>query len=87
MPDLAFGIHQVILDGEAKEDGTPVTSVVLVKLDTAGESQARTSYQGRVEEIADALDRAGCQPRPAVTACGPSAPASESRLGTTYSAT
>ncbi|MFB6558501.1 AAA family ATPase [Streptomyces sp. NPDC056400] len=57
--DLAFGIHQVILDGEAKEDGTPVTSVVLVKLDTAGESQARTSYQGRVEEIADALDRAG----------------------------
>lgn len=69
LDDLEFGIHQVVLDGEAKDDGTPVTSVVLVKLDPAGQAQARTSYAGRVEEIAAQLDAAGVPPtagRPAV---------------------
>ncbi|MBC2904000.1 AAA family ATPase [Streptomyces cupreus] len=56
--DIVFGLHQVLLDGEAKEDGSPVTSVVLVPLDPAGQPQARTGYQGRVEEVSAALDAA-----------------------------
>jgi hypothetical protein len=56
--DVVFGLHQVLLDGEAKEDGSPVTSIVLVPLDPAGQPQARTGYQGRVEEVAAALDAA-----------------------------
>ncbi|MEV8065291.1 AAA family ATPase [Streptomyces sp. NPDC085995] len=59
LDDMEFGIHAVALDGEANEDGSPVTSVVLVRLDPAGQAQARTGYQGRVEEIAAALDAAG----------------------------
>ncbi|QXE36950.1 bifunctional DNA primase/polymerase [Streptomyces sp. GMY02] len=60
--DVVFGLHQVLLDGEAKEDGTPVSSIVLVQLNPAGEPQARTGYQGRVEEVAAALDAAGVPP-------------------------
>lgn len=56
--DMVFGLHQIALKGEAKEDGTPVTSIVLVPLDPAGQPQARTGYQGRVEEVAAALDAA-----------------------------
>ncbi|MEU3730291.1 AAA family ATPase [Streptomyces sp. NPDC033538] len=56
--DMEFGIHSVALDGEANEDGSAVTSVVLVRLDSVGQAQAHTGYQGRVEEIADALDSA-----------------------------
>lgn len=57
--DIVFGLHQVLLHGEAKEDGTPVSSVVLIQLDPAGQPQARTGYQGRVEEVAAALDATG----------------------------
>lgn len=56
--DIVFGLHQISLRGEAKEDGTPVTSIVLVPLDPASQPQARTNYQGRVEEIAAKLDAA-----------------------------
>ncbi|MFG2671166.1 AAA family ATPase [Streptomyces sp. NPDC048445] len=59
LADIAFGLHQIVIEGEAKEDGSPVTSVVLVKLDQAAQGQGRTSHQGRVEEIAAALDAAG----------------------------
>lgn len=37
LDDVAFGIHVVKLDGEAKEDGSPVTSVVLVAADLPAE--------------------------------------------------
>ncbi|MFJ5893834.1 AAA family ATPase [Streptomyces californicus] len=57
--DMPFGLHQILLDGEAKEDGAPVSSVVLVHLDPAGQPQARTGHQGRVEEIAARLDQEG----------------------------
>lgn len=57
--DIVFGLHQVLLSGEAKEDGTPVSSIVLVPLDPAGQPQARTGHQGRVEEVAAALDAQG----------------------------
>ncbi|MEH0553427.1 AAA family ATPase [Streptomyces sp. B21-101] len=57
--DVVFGLHQVALDGEFKDDGQPITSIVLVPLDPVSQPQARTSHQGRVEEIAAALDRAG----------------------------
>ncbi|WP_432090391.1 AAA family ATPase [Streptomyces sp. NRRL F-5630] len=56
--DVVFGLHQVALDGEAKDDGSPVTSIVLVPLNPVAEPQARTGHQGRVEEIAAALDAA-----------------------------
>ncbi|MGY3202671.1 AAA family ATPase [Streptomyces sp. TE5632] len=59
LDDMEFGIHSVALDGEANEDGSPVTSVVLVRLNTAGQAQAHTGYAGKVEEIAAALDAAG----------------------------
>ncbi|MBT2397232.1 AAA family ATPase [Streptomyces sp. ISL-100] len=59
LADIAFGLHQIVIDGEAKEDGSPVTSVVLVKLDQVAQAQGRTSHQSRVEEIAAALDAAG----------------------------
>ncbi|MEU0832301.1 AAA family ATPase [Streptomyces sp. NPDC005969] len=59
LDDMEFGIHTVALDGEAAEDGSPVTSVVLVRLDPTGQAQARTGHQGRIEEIAAALDAAG----------------------------
>ncbi|WP_328314145.1 helicase RepA family protein [Streptomyces sp. NBC_00442] len=54
--DVVFGLHQVALNGEAKEDGSPLTSVVLVPLDPVAQPQARTGHQGRIEEIAAALD-------------------------------
>ncbi|MBL1098918.1 AAA family ATPase [Streptomyces coffeae] len=54
--DIVFGLHQITLNGEAKEDGSPVTSVVLVALDPVAQPQARTGHQGRVEEIAAVLD-------------------------------
>ena len=57
--DVVFGLHQVALRGEAKEDGSPVTSVVLVPLDPVAQPQARTGQQGRIEEIAAALDAKG----------------------------
>ncbi|MFE9065038.1 AAA family ATPase [Streptomyces violaceusniger] len=57
--DIVFGLHQIILDGECKEDGTPMTSVVLVPLDPVAQPQARTGHQGRVEEIAAVLDEKG----------------------------
>ncbi|MEV7976236.1 AAA family ATPase [Streptomyces sp. NPDC086519] len=56
--DVVFGLHQIALNGEAKEDGSPLTSVVLVPLDPVSQPQARTGQQGRVEEIAAALDKA-----------------------------
>jgi hypothetical protein len=56
--DIVFGLHQVLLKGEAKEDGDPVTSIVLVPLDPAGQPQAQTGYQGRLEEVAAKLDAA-----------------------------
>lgn len=59
LSDITFGLHQVLLAGEAKEDGTPVSSIVLVPLDPATQPQARTNYQGRIEEIASKLDAAG----------------------------
>ncbi|MEU3898820.1 AAA family ATPase [Streptomyces sp. NPDC045251] len=59
LDDMEFGIHTVALDGEATEDGSPATSVVLVRLGPVGQAQARTGYQGRVQEIAAALDAAG----------------------------
>lgn len=58
LSDITFGLHQLALDGEAKEDGTPITSVVLIPLNQASEPQARTGHQGRIAEIADALDKA-----------------------------
>jgi hypothetical protein len=57
--DVVFGLHQVALEGEFKDDGQPVTSIVLVPLDPVAQPQARTGYQGRVEEIAAVLDKAG----------------------------
>lgn len=56
--DVVFGLHQVALEGEFKDGGQPVTSVVLVPLDPVSQPQARTGHQGRVEEIAAALDKA-----------------------------
>ncbi|MFE0273791.1 AAA family ATPase [Streptomyces sp. NPDC058992] len=56
--DITFGLHQVALNGEAKDDGSPVTSIVLVPLNPVAQPQARTGHDGRVEEIAAALDAA-----------------------------
>lgn len=57
LSDVVFGLHQVALEGEYKDDGYPVTSVVLVPLDPVAQPQARTGQRGRVEEIAAALDK------------------------------
>ncbi|WP_327282284.1 AAA family ATPase [Streptomyces sp. NBC_01205] len=57
--DVVFGLHQVALNGEFKEDGSPVTSIVLVPLDPVSVPQARTGHDGRVAEIAAALDAKG----------------------------
>ncbi|MEJ8645289.1 AAA family ATPase [Streptomyces sp. MS1.HAVA.3] len=54
--DIVFGLHQVALNGEFKEDGSPVTSIVLVPLDPVSVPQARTGQAGRIAEIAAALD-------------------------------
>jgi hypothetical protein len=57
--DVVFGLHQVALEGEFKDDGQPVTSIVLVPLDPVAQPQARTGHDDRVKEIAQALDAAG----------------------------
>lgn len=57
--DVVFGLHQVALHGEFKDDGQPVTSIVLVPLDPVAQPQARTGIDGRIEEIAAALDAKG----------------------------
>ncbi|WP_371614767.1 AAA family ATPase [Streptomyces sp. NBC_00454] len=57
--DVVFGLHQVALNGEFKEDGSPVTSIVLVPLDPVSVPQARTGHDGRVAEIAAVLDAKG----------------------------
>ncbi|MFD6914049.1 AAA family ATPase [Streptomyces virginiae] len=54
--DVVFGLHQVALRGEFKENGAAVTSIVLVPLDPVSVPQARTGHDGRIAEIADALD-------------------------------
>ncbi|MER6528906.1 hypothetical protein [Streptomyces sp. NPDC001508] len=54
--DITFGLHQVALNGEATEDGKPVTSIVLVPLNPVSQPQARTGQQGRVEEAAQIVD-------------------------------
>ncbi|MDH6125924.1 AAA family ATPase [Kitasatospora sp. GP82] len=57
--DVVFGLHQIQLKGEAKEDGTPVTSVVLVALDAAPQRVSSGPEPGSPEWIADQLDKAG----------------------------
>lgn len=54
-PDLLFGLQKIALDGEAKPDGRPVTSLVLVSLDAVPD---RTPVKGSVEWIVDQLDKA-----------------------------
>ncbi|HEV3170836.1 MAG TPA: AAA family ATPase [Actinocrinis sp.] len=55
LDDIAFGIHVVKLDGEAKEDGSPVTSVVLVPADLPAEGQesatGRKPMEGRKARV------------------------------------
>jgi hypothetical protein len=53
--DIQFGLRVVPLDGEAKPDGRPVTSVVLESLDVA----AIGPVPGTAAFIAQQLDRAG----------------------------
>lgn len=57
--DVVFGLHQVQLKGEAKEDGSPVTSVVLVALSGSPGSIPAEPESGSPEWIADELDKAG----------------------------
>jgi hypothetical protein len=57
--DIVFGLHQVALRGEFKTDGSPVTSIVLVPLNPVSVPQARTGHDGRIAEIAAALDAKG----------------------------
>ncbi|BBA99245.1 hypothetical protein RVR_5784 [Actinacidiphila reveromycinica] len=54
--DVVFGLHQVILAGEAKEDGSAVTSVVLVHLDPIDQERVANGQRTRAEEVADRLD-------------------------------
>lgn len=54
--NLHFGLRQIPLRGEAKPDGRPVTSLVLVSLN---ETPDRAPLKGSVEWIVDQLDRAG----------------------------
>jgi hypothetical protein len=53
--DLQFGLRVVAIDGEAKPDGRPVTSVVLESLDIADPA----TIEGTVEWLAARLDKAG----------------------------
>ncbi|MFJ9217881.1 AAA family ATPase [Streptomyces sp. NPDC102383] len=54
--DLLFGLKRITLDGEAKPDGRPVTSLVVQALDAMPE---RGPEEGSVEWIAQRLDAAG----------------------------
>ncbi|WP_060888682.1 AAA family ATPase [Streptomyces scabiei] len=54
-PDVQFGLKVVTLDGEAKPDGRPVTSVVLESLDHVDPAKV----PGSAEWIAARLDAAG----------------------------
>lgn len=56
LDDVVFGLHQVLLAGEAKEDGSPVTSIVLVKLDPIDQERIANGQQTRAEELAARLD-------------------------------
>lgn len=56
LDDVVFGLHQVLLAGEAKEDGSPVTSIVLVKLDPIDQERVANGQQTRAEELAAKLD-------------------------------
>lgn len=53
--DIVFALKQIKLDGEAKEDGSPATSVVLVQEDR----HPNELEHGSPEWIAAQLDRAG----------------------------
>lgn len=57
--DIVFGLHQIQLKGEAKEDGSPVTSIVLVDLNAMPARANAGPEQGSPEWIADQLDKAG----------------------------
>ncbi|MFF3690691.1 AAA family ATPase [Streptomyces sp. NPDC002187] len=57
--DITFGLHLVALDGEAQEDGTPVTSVVLVRLDQTEWPRAEGQQGDAVTGLASKLDAAG----------------------------
>jgi hypothetical protein len=59
MGDITFGLHQVVLKGEAKEDGTPITSIVLVPLTGFEAAAMKVVEPGSAEWIADQLDQAG----------------------------
>lgn len=59
LSDITFGIHQIALNGEAKENGDPITSVVLVPLDPATQPTTHNSGPDRVEELAATLDAKG----------------------------
>lgn len=56
--DLQFGLKQIALDGEAKPDGRPVTSVVIVPLD-APSAEPREPIEGTVGWIVVQLDKHG----------------------------
>jgi hypothetical protein len=56
LDDVVFGLHQIMLAGEAKEDGSPVTSIVLVKLDPIDQERVAAGQKTRAEEVAARLD-------------------------------
>jgi hypothetical protein len=56
LDDVVFGLHQIILAGEAKEDGSPVTSIVLVKLDPIDQERVAAGQRTRADEVAARLD-------------------------------
>ncbi|WP_143662317.1 AAA family ATPase [Streptomyces sp. Amel2xC10] len=56
--DIEFGLKKVSLNGELKPDGRPVTSLVLVSLDTPQDGP-RPAPEGSVEWIVQRLDQAG----------------------------
>ncbi|MFJ3229766.1 AAA family ATPase [Streptomyces sp. NPDC086787] len=56
--DFQFGLKKISLDGEAKPDGRPVTSLVLVSLDAPLDGPL-PAPEGSVEWIVQQLDQAG----------------------------
>ncbi|MFI0964651.1 AAA family ATPase [Streptomyces sp. NPDC021080] len=56
--DIQFGLKKISLNGEHKPDGRPVTSLVLVSLDTPQDGP-RPAPEGSVEWIVQRLDQAG----------------------------